>query len=154
MSNKVLISLLVILLLFMVGLTVGFFLIWNKLSVAEAMVNGAGTNDNQSQPANEALGAIYSLEPFIINLADEGGKRYLRVTIDLELKNESVSEEIKKRLPEMRDRILMILPSKRFEDIKTVEGKALLRNEIIAKLNSLFGGENIANLFFTEFVVQ
>jgi len=54
----------------------------------------------------------------------------------------------------MRDSILMILPSKRFEDIKTLEGKALLRNEIIAKLNSLFGGESIANLFFTEFVVQ
>ena len=48
----------------------------------------------------------------------------------------------------------MILPTKRFDDIRTVEGKTSLRNEILAKLNSLLGLEGVANIYFTEFVIQ
>ena len=48
----------------------------------------------------------------------------------------------------------MILPSKRFEDIASMEGKTALRDEIIEKLNSLFPKAVITDIFFTEFVVQ
>jgi flagellar FliL protein len=48
----------------------------------------------------------------------------------------------------------MILPSKQFEDIASMEGKIALRDEIIAKLNSLFARTVVTNIFFTEFVVQ
>jgi flagellar basal body-associated protein FliL len=48
----------------------------------------------------------------------------------------------------------MILPSKRFEDIASIEGKTALRDEIIGKLNSLFPSAVISDVFFTEFVVQ
>jgi flagellar FliL protein len=48
----------------------------------------------------------------------------------------------------------MVLPSKRFEEIRTLEGKTSLRNEIIVSLNGLFGQESISNIYFTEFVVQ
>jgi flagellar basal body-associated protein FliL len=48
----------------------------------------------------------------------------------------------------------MILPSKRFEEIASVEGKTALRDEIMDKLNSLFPRIVISNIFFTEFVVQ
>jgi flagellar FliL protein len=97
---------------------------------------------------------MFSLDTFIVNLADEGGKRYLRITMDLELTQESLLKEMEQRLPQVRDGILMILPSKRFDDIRTVEGKAGLRNEIIAKLNGMLGHEGVANIYFTEFVVQ
>jgi flagellar basal body-associated protein FliL len=48
----------------------------------------------------------------------------------------------------------MILPSKRFDEIASMEGKTALRDEIIAKLNSLFPQNVVADIFFTEFVVQ
>jgi flagellar FliL protein len=48
----------------------------------------------------------------------------------------------------------MILPSKQFEEIASMEGKMALRDEIIARLNSLFSKKVVTNIFFTEFVVQ
>ena len=48
----------------------------------------------------------------------------------------------------------MILPSKQFDDIASMEGKIALRDEIMAKLNSLFAKNVVTNIFFTEFVVQ
>jgi flagellar FliL protein len=102
----------------------------------------------------QAPGTIFPLQTFIVNLADAGGKRYLRVTMELELTRGTSADDLKNRLPQMRDNILMVLPSKRFEEIRTLEGKTSLRNEIIVSLNGLFGQESISNIYFTEFVVQ
>ena len=48
----------------------------------------------------------------------------------------------------------MILPTKEFEDINSVEGKIALRDEIITKLNSFSKDAIITNIYFVEFVIQ
>jgi flagellar FliL protein len=110
--------------------------------------------DRQSKKDFEQIGPIFPLEAFIVNLADSDGRRYLKVTMELELSDKRLTEELKKRLPQIRDSILMILTTKRFEDIHRAEGKIALRNEIISKLNSLLKKGSITNLYFTEFVIQ
>ena len=154
MSNKIVFALVGILFIVMIGLTGGLFMIWNKLSATEAQAKSAGSSSSQGQEMQQKLGIIFPMETFIVNLADEGGKRYLRVTMDLELAQGTSEDNLKKRLPQMRDSILMVLPSKRFDEIRTVEGKTRLRNEIIANLNGLLGQERITSIYFTEFVVQ
>jgi flagellar FliL protein len=74
--------------------------------------------------------------------------------MDLELIEASDADKLNERLPQVRDSILMILPSKRFDDIASMEGKTALRDEIIAKLNSFYTKDVVSNIFFTEFVVQ
>jgi flagellar FliL protein len=89
-----------------------------------------------------------------VNLADRGGKRYLRVTMALELSDPEAMTTIESRLPQVRDAILMILPTKKYEDVSTTEGKIALRKEIMEKINSLMTKGQVNNLYFTEFVVQ
>lgn len=155
MSNKILILLTGLVLLIMMGMGVGLFLMWNKLS----NLNTTGTSSGDQQAENPSsvqtvMGPVFSLDTFIVNLADKDGNRYLRVTMDLELSDGLAAEELEKRLPKIRDSILMILPAKRFEDISSAEGKILLRNEIIEKLNSFFAKGRVGNIYFKEFVVQ
>ena len=140
---------------FMLGMGGGLFMMWNKLS--ELSIQSAANASTNSVPGShpeQPLGPICALETFIVNLADKGGNRYLRVTMDLELANPELQAEITKRMPQIRDSILMILPSKRFDDISSVEGKTELRDEILEKLNSLLTMGKITNIFFKEFVVQ
>ena len=59
-----------------------------------------------------------------MNLADSGGKRYLRVTMALELSDPEALTNIESRLPQIRDAILMILPTKTFDEVSTTEGKS------------------------------
>jgi flagellar FliL protein len=142
-----------VLLVLTIGLAAGFFMVWSKLSALNAMGNTAvAAQDGQVQ--NAALGPLYSLDTFIVNLADAGRSRYLRVTMDLELALPTDAGKLQKKLPQVRDSILMILPSKQFDEIASMEGKMALRDEIIAKLNSLFTRNVVTNIFFTEFVVQ
>jgi len=155
MSNKILIVLIGVLMVFMLGMGGGLFMLWNKLSELNIQSPAnAGTNPAHGNSIEQPLGPIYSLTTFIVNLADKGGNRYLRVTMDFELGNPEVETELNKRLPQVKDCILMILPSKRFEDISSVEGKIALRDEILEKLNSLLTQGKITNIYFKEFVVQ
>jgi flagellar FliL protein len=142
-----------VLLVLTIGLAAGFFMVWNKLSDLNAMGNTAvAAQDGQVQ--NAQLGPLFSLDTFIVNLADTGRSRYLRVTMDLELTFPTDAGKLQKKLPQVRDSILMILPSKQFADIASMEGKMALRDEIIAKINGLFTRNVVTNIFFTEFVVQ
>jgi flagellar FliL protein len=106
-------------------------------------------------PATAASnGHIYKMEPFLVNLADPGQPRYLKVTLNLESNQEKPSGEYEKRQPQLRDAILTILSSRHYRDVMTSEGKAALREEIKGKVNQLLVNLKAQNIFFTEFVIQ
>ena len=154
MSNKILIILIGVFLLIVVAMGGGFFMMWNKMSSMNVQNSEDAEIAMETEEEVETMGPTKKLETFIVNLADKGGTRYLRVSMDLELENEEAVKVVEKRLPKIRDAILMILPTKKYEDIDTVEGKSVLRNEILTKINELMKPEKIRNIYFTEFVVQ
>ena len=159
MSNKILIILIGVVMVFMLGLGGGLFMMWNKLSAMETQTQSAAEDSEQGDqdipvPVDELLGPIFSLDTFIVNLADPGGKRYLRITIDLELDSDELESEIQKRLPQVRDSILTILPTKRFTDISSAKGKTALRDQMQERINGLLARGQITNIYFKEFVVQ
>jgi flagellar FliL protein len=155
MSNKILVLLIGVMMLLMLGLGGGLFMMWNQMSALNAQsVADDGEQPDEVASSGQPLGPIFSLDTFIVNLADKGGTRYLRVTMDLELDNSELEDELNKRLPQVRDSLLMILPTKRFEDIRTVQGKTALRDEILEALNGYLAQGKITNIYFKEFVVQ
>ena len=100
------------------------------------------------------LGPMFPLDVFIVNLAGTAGERYLKVTMELELKDSSLTSELEKRKPQVRDTILLLLSSKTFEDVATFKGKTKIRNQITARLNGILMPGSIKKVYFTEFVVQ
>jgi flagellar protein FliL len=91
---------------------------------------------------------------FLVNLSDPGGKRYLKVSLQLELNNQQVSQELNKRSVEVRDAILMILSSKEYNDIGNAMGKMVLKRELITRLNKMLRDGQVKEIYFTEFLVQ
>src|SRR5690242_3850360 len=57
-------------------------------------------------PPRPIVGALVPLEPFIANLADEQGTRYLRATLQVELYDARVPDEFQARIPQVRDLLL------------------------------------------------
>jgi len=154
MSNKILIIIIVVVLLILGVMGAGFFLMWQKMSAMQAAVPPAGQEAATQEEAN-LPGILYPLDTIIVNLADSGGGRYLRVTMELELLPEEGAEEaVTQRLPQIKDIMLTILPTKKFEQLTTVEGKKELRDELIGTLNTVLNKELVENLYFTEFVIQ
>jgi flagellar FliL protein len=164
MSNKVLLILMGLLLVLVLGMGGGMFMIWTKLSAAspKAVVPETGAEVISDKAKPEDIGAVVSIDTFIVNLADPGGNRYLRITMDLELAGKpadksagkTAGDELSKRMPQIRDAVLMILSTKRYADISTTEGKTALREEILNAANGLLSSSQISRIYFKEFVIQ
>ena len=158
MSTKNLVIILGVVVLLVAMMGGGFFLMWTKMNstIAQMQVQNAEGDGTEEEAVEEEAPILptFKMDTLIVNLADQGGKRYLRVTMELELSAPEVIEEINLRMPQLRDTILMVLPSKQYSDISGTEGKIALRDELIAKMNAILKKGTVTNIYFTEFVVQ
>ncbi len=94
------------------------------------------------------------LEVFVVNIKDKDRDRYLKVKAEVQVSAPAVSEEIQKRLPQVRDVFISLLASKSFEEVRSIEGKNFLREELLLRVNSLLRAGTVTAIYFTEFVVQ
>ena len=153
-SKTVLIIIIAGFVLFMAMAGAGFYILWQKMPGAPGnSVTASKSVTEKKQPAN-GLGPIYSITPFVTNLAGSGGKRFLRVKMDLELKDQAIFEQVHAQFPRVKDKILTILSAKKFEDINTVEGKNKLRAEVAAAVDALLSKGAVTNVYLTDFVVE
>src|SRR6476661_4221033 len=102
-----------------------------------------------SKDDQPAVGALLPLDPFIANLADEDGKRYLKATLQVEFFASQVPPDFNARVPQMRDLLLTLFTNKLFSEIRTPQGKALLRDEIINRMNRTLNKDVVKAVYFT-----
>lgn len=153
MNKKIVIIITSVAFVFLVIMGGGFYVMWTKI-VSLLPPEEIAEEALEEEAETTVIGEMFPLDTFVVNLADGNGKRYLRATMQLELSPEQTVTTLEQRLPQIRDVVLTILPTKQFQEIRTVEGKATLRTEILTKLNELFNGASVANIYFTEFVIQ
>lgn len=97
---------------------------------------------------------LLTLDPFVVNVDGEGFRRFLKARIELEARSASDRKAMLARAPQLRDAILVVLSSKRLEDLGGLEGKAILKNEIAERLDDLVGPGKVKAVLITEFVIQ
>ena len=93
-------------------------------------------------------------KPFVVNLGDSGGKRFLKLTMSVEAETPELEQEINTKMPQFRDIILLLLSSLAYDDISTLDGKMRLRSQMLNRINTQLSAGKIKNIYFSEFVVQ
>jgi len=110
-----------------------------------------------SQPEAEAVPVeivtAVSMDPFVVNLLDTEGIRYLKIKLDLDVCGID-KETLDKHNPKIRDSLIVLLSSKRYDEIASIEGKLRLREEIEYRLTQILGKQSVRQVYFTDFVVQ
>jgi len=142
----------------------------NRLSVVLAVlllagVGAAGWWYVNQPPAAAAAGAeavgtthtgLLPFEPFIVNLSDAGGRRYLRASILLVVPDQRTANRIEEnalRYSRIRSAILELLTTQKSDDLGTPEGRAALKHAI-AETAKQAGQVDVRDVLFNEFVVQ
>lgn len=110
-----------------------------------------------------------ALEPFTVNLQEPRGDRFAQIGVTLQFEDPEIEVAIKDRLPALRNNILMLLASKRVDDLLTPQGKQELAVEIQARSNDALGFQAPAHgasapkgaasapvrgVLFSQFIVQ
>lgn len=130
----------------------GFFAYTKMMAPPPPAADGHGGAEEKHAAAPENV--IYGLQPFVVNLADPKGKRYLKVKIELEVTSKEAVGRLEKLDAKLRDSVIMLLTSLTFEDVMTPEGKLRIRDELLDRFNQTVKPERINSIYFSEFVVQ
>ncbi len=113
-------------------------------------------NSNEASESNVVeKEATLNLDEFLVNLSDEVKSKFIKVKVSLgsNLENKDLQEELTAKIPQIRDCINKVLRTKKSTDFKT-EGDALLKEEMIVKVNELLNSGKITNIYFTDIIVQ
>ena len=148
----------IILALVVIVLGAGGYGGWSFFMKGKDQEKKGETQISKSNPASkkDEIKIVFPLESFVVNLADKTGlgKRYLKVTVALEVNDESKKKMVEEHTAELRDTVLLLLSSQSFGEISTMDGKLELKQALLSRINQALGGVVVRKLYFTEFVVQ
>ena len=152
--KKLLIAVIGLVLLIAAGLSAAIYM--EQPMVMELLGMTPSQNEAPATEAEQAegLGEIVSLPPFIVNLADPLGRRYLKLSLDVEVADRDASGELMAREAKVRDAVILLLSSKSYQDLATIESKILLKQEVAERLNQILGGPKVLRVYITDMVVQ
>ena len=164
-SNMLLIIIIVVLILLIVLGAVGFLMMSgddeevSKSAPTERIQEKRSPRRSSSSPIENSrqlkdIGILYPMDTFTVNLKSDSGRRYLKVSMSLELVGEELSLELDAKTPVLRDRIIRILSSKTLEEISSKKGKAKVSEQVMDTLNSMISDGEVQGIYFTEFVIQ
>jgi flagellar FliL protein len=108
------------------------------------------------EPELEARG-VFAFEPFLVNLADEGGQRFLKATISIVLENAEEAKHIEESpvvVAHIRSAIIEVLALQNAPALVTPDGKSALKLAIRERTSPLVPGKKVLDVLFSEFVVQ
>ena len=135
---------------------VGVFLYMEKTTQLktpsmEPIMEGAA-QDKAEGTLEGTSGFAVPLDYFLVNLAEDQGQKLFKVQMEFDVDSVEVQEEINKRMPQVRDIIIILLSSKSYNQISTPKGKERLKEEIRDTVNSFLTKGKINKVLFTQFI--
>ena len=142
-SKKLLFIIIGVVVLALVGGGAAFFLM--KKGHAEEGEDGAPAAEEAHEPPPppkhdpKAPPTFLPLDAMVVNLADDGGNRFVQLAITLQLDDPKIAEDMKIYMPAIRNGILMLISQRTAEQMLVVEGKEDLTQDIIGEISAVMG---------------
>ncbi len=144
---------------------IGYYLIRSgKLALPTART--AQATVAKSEPV-KILSHTVELEPMVVNLADAGGKAYLRIAVTLKVADPEQPKGVKpaeekpkegngvaKPDAALRDTVLDVLGRQNAEALLAVDGKGVLKDALKDALKKRNNDVPVLDIYFAEFLVQ
>lgn len=149
---KIIIIVLLVLIVVGGGAFAGYYFILSKsnksnVQVGQVPVNSAGVQ------GTVVSSRTYNLGEFLVNLADEDGKRYIKVTIYTGYENKKLDKEFDEKKPIIRDAVNSVLRSKQTKDF-TSKGTEDIKTQILNRINPILTSGKVDNIYFYDILVQ
>lgn len=102
-------------------------------------------------------GLFFKIEPFTVNISspEENGKlRYVVIELALEARDGNALAKAEEARPVLTDRIIHQLGKKTFEQLTEVQGRFVLRSEIMELANEALAETAITNVYIMQLTAQ
>lgn len=154
--NKKKLILLLVVGLVLVSLSVGGTLFALKMynqDPAEELAEG------ETAPAVKLPAVYFPLKPaIIVNFQARGRQRLLQAEVSLKLREADAVAAVELHMPMIRNALVMLLSGQVYEDMQTLEGRELLRQQALTEIQGILqteiGKPGVEQVLFTNFVMQ
>ena len=129
-----------------------------------------GTKVNQEQAVaqetnNEAGAFIAKIENLVLNITNaKGREKLMKLSFSLKSVEPSIQTIVETNNAEIVDAVIAQISARTSEELLTVGGKALLKEEMLQEINAIVNEATVSNsdikqnsikkLFFTSFVIK
>ncbi|PTQ87449.1 flagellar basal body-associated protein FliL [Nitrosomonas ureae] len=121
-------------------------------------MSGDGEGETEKAKPKAKPTTFIDLDIFTVNLQPEENNQYLQVGLTVKARESEVVQEIAKQMPLIRNRILMLLSSKKAADISSIAGKQQLSQQVSDEIRQSIDSEDlqedVREVLFTSFVIQ
>ncbi len=98
------------------------------------------------------------IPPFVVNLVSEKDVVYLQVSTQFLLTQPDLKPHLSTHLPAIKHTIMMVLSEQTVENMKSMQGKQLLREKTVQAVQALLkkqiGDPVVKDVLFTSFIIQ
>jgi flagellar FliL protein len=119
-----------------------------------------GTDEkNKESKTGVKKAYYYTIKPiFIVNILTSGRTKFLQIEVNLMARSEAVLKDLEENQLLIKNDLISLFSSKKFEDLNTPEGKEQLKKESIKVVQDILqretGNTGIETVLFTSFVMQ
>ncbi len=139
-----------------------FFLFFSgpsaEVEVAEGEEGSAGTyivtvdESYKTPPVQENFDVTF--EPFWVQMSDEGKTFFLVCTFTLSAENETISSEVKSKIPELRDTIYYYLNTKNYDFLTDYKNFPLIKQDLLDEVNERLGQGELEEIYYDNYIVK
>lgn len=137
----------------LVVLIVAVLAVW-KLVLGPAPAEDSAEAIDESAERVLEEGDIFPMEELVVNLADPGENRYLRVGLALVLEAGTSPESMDAEAPIAIDAAIDYLSAQTFEDLIQPGSKAQVREELSTRIRAAYDDAKVVRVLLTTFVMQ
>lgn len=164
-GGKGLIIVLVVLVVFLlVAMGIGGYLLYSS-----GILNGQGQNNQaqvqKEQPVDTNETYKASINDLVLNITNaKGREKLMKLSFSIKSTEPSISTIVDEYKPEIVDAVIAQISSRSSEELLTVGGKALLKEELMDDINSIINEVSSKNsdiqkdcvkqILFTSFVIK
>ncbi|OIQ93323.1 flagellar basal body-associated protein FliL [mine drainage metagenome] len=144
---------------------------WLRMRQSNAAIEGSASKGVAASNRSDAVPVFVRLEPFTVKLQSdpERSEQYLQMVPELRVLDASIGEKVKLYMPEIRNRILLLLSSKKPSDLSTPQGMEALSAELRSQINQIIDGspqgavpaaakarpdDPVQSVLYTSFIIQ
>jgi len=115
--------------------------------------------EGEDAPAEDAgIANYFPLDPpFVVNFMARSKPRLAQISIVLMTRDKDVINSLREHQALIRNSTILRIGGASFESLQTIEGKELLRQDLVDEINRILDNEGlnpIDDLYFTNFVMQ
>ncbi len=122
-----------------------------KKKSAEKKKSSHGGGDSEEGGGEDN---IYTIKDIIVNPAGTGGSRFLSVSFAFDLESAEEKAAFEAREPIIRDALITILSSKSVIQLTDSKQKEIIRYQIKKRIKKLMNTDELAGVYYTDFVLQ